>query len=232
MRDAVRTVAVLRSAGPSTRCDLILEILALHHQLAVLGRSDRRCRPSDRLFWVCLRLWWPRWRETLVLVQPATVARWQREGFRRCWSRRRPGRPRIDSDLRRLIGRMATENWLRCCRVGRSHETGGTLPVSVHRPIRFHRSNRRLFARVRRGLSFTPAHPDVSALAKIHRGLGSSNCWRVPPEISGLVGFRLDWAAIRGRDASSRRLGRSRVMQIGGAPTPRFTPGLEPQAYR
>jgi hypothetical protein len=68
MRDAVRTVAVLRSAGPSTRCDLILEILALHHQLAVLGRSDRRCRPSDRLFWVCLRLWWPRWRETLVLV--------------------------------------------------------------------------------------------------------------------------------------------------------------------
>ena len=47
-----------------------------------------------------------------VLVQPATVARWQREGFRRCWSRRRPGRPRIDSELRTLIGRMATENWL------------------------------------------------------------------------------------------------------------------------
>ena len=47
-----------------------------------------------------------------MLVQPATVARWQREGFRRCWSRRRPGRPRIDSELRTLIGRMATENWL------------------------------------------------------------------------------------------------------------------------
>jgi hypothetical protein len=111
MRDAVPTVTVRRSAL-STRRDLLLEILALHHQLVVLGRSDRRFRPSDRLFWMCLRLWWPRWREALVLVQPATVARWQREGFRRCRSRRRPGRPRIDSELRTLIGRMATENWL------------------------------------------------------------------------------------------------------------------------
>jgi hypothetical protein len=50
-----------------------------------------------------------------VLVQPATVARWHREGFRGCWSRRsrrRPGRPRIDSQLRGLIGRMATANRL------------------------------------------------------------------------------------------------------------------------
>ena len=111
MCDAIRTVAVLRSAL-STRRDLLFEILALHHQLGVLGRSDRRFRLSDRLFWVCLRRWWPRWREALVLVQPATVARWQREGFRRCWRRRRPGRPRIDSELRTLIGRMATENCL------------------------------------------------------------------------------------------------------------------------
>jgi homeodomain-containing protein len=50
-----------------------------------------------------------------VLVQPATVARWHREGFRGCWSRRlqrRPGRPCIDSQLRALIRRMATENRL------------------------------------------------------------------------------------------------------------------------
>src|SRR2546428_3940335 len=78
MRDAFRTVAAFRSAL-STRKDLLLEILALRHQLGVLGRSDRRFRPSDRLLWVCLRRWWPRWREALVLVQPATVSRWQRE---------------------------------------------------------------------------------------------------------------------------------------------------------
>jgi len=50
-----------------------------------------------------------------VLVQPATVARWQREGFHGWWrhrSRRRPGRPRIDLQLRSLMGHMATENCL------------------------------------------------------------------------------------------------------------------------
>jgi hypothetical protein len=114
MRDAFRTIAVLRSALTAHR-DLLLEILALRHQVCVLGRSDRRFRPSDRLLWVCLRRWWPRWSETLMLVQPGTVARWHREGFRGCWrrrSRQRPGRPRIDLQLRSLIGRMAAENRL------------------------------------------------------------------------------------------------------------------------
>ena len=106
-------VAALRSAL-STHANLFLEILALRHQLGVLARSDRRFRRSDRLLWLCLRRLWPRWREALVLVQPATVGRWHREGFRGCWrrSRRRPGRPRIDLPLRSLIGRMATENGL------------------------------------------------------------------------------------------------------------------------
>ena len=50
-----------------------------------------------------------------MLVQPATVTRWHREGFRGCWSRRsrrRPGRPCIDLQLRALIRRMAAENRL------------------------------------------------------------------------------------------------------------------------
>jgi len=40
----------------------------------------------------------------VVLIQPATVDRWHREGVRRCWRRRsrRPGRPRIDSTCRDL----------------------------------------------------------------------------------------------------------------------------------
>jgi hypothetical protein len=51
----------------------------------------------------------------LMLVQPATVARWHREGFRGCWrrrARRRPGRPPIDSELRDIIRRMSAENFL------------------------------------------------------------------------------------------------------------------------
>jgi hypothetical protein len=89
-------------------------MVALRHQLAVLGRSNRRFRPSDRLFWVCLRRWWSRWKDGLVVVHPATVARWQREGFRwwRHRARRRLGRPRIDPQLRSPIQRMAMENGL------------------------------------------------------------------------------------------------------------------------
>ena|ERR1700736_6168338 len=46
MRDVFRTVAALRSALSAHR-DLLLESLALRHQLGVLARSDRRFRPSD-----------------------------------------------------------------------------------------------------------------------------------------------------------------------------------------
>jgi hypothetical protein len=108
MRDGFRA-----DATQATRTDLLLETLALRHQLGVLARSRRRFRPIDRLLWLLLRWVWPRWREALVLVQPATVERWYREGVRRCWRRRgRPGRPRIDSSARDLIWRMAAENCL------------------------------------------------------------------------------------------------------------------------
>jgi hypothetical protein len=62
-----------------------------------------------------LRRWWPQWQDALVLVQPATVARWQRDVFRGVWRRhscRRPGRPRITSPVRALIRRLASENSL------------------------------------------------------------------------------------------------------------------------
>src|SRR5262249_28298284 len=74
----------------------------------------RRFRSSDRLFWLILRRTWPRWRDALVLVQPATIERWNRDtGHRHWWRRsRRPGRPRIDSLSRDLIRRLAEENSL------------------------------------------------------------------------------------------------------------------------
>jgi hypothetical protein len=50
MRHVVRTLIAIRFAL-STRRDLVLEVLALHQQLAVLARSNRRFRPSDRLLW-------------------------------------------------------------------------------------------------------------------------------------------------------------------------------------
>jgi putative transposase len=98
------------------RADLALENLALRQQVAVL--AERRPRPrlstTDRLFWVFLRRLWSRWADVLVVVQPDTVVRWHRLGFRLLWRWRsrpgRPGRPRIDSELRDLIRQMAREN--------------------------------------------------------------------------------------------------------------------------
>jgi hypothetical protein len=113
MRHVVATVTAIRLAL-SARRDLLLEMLALHHQVGVVARSNRRFRPSDRLLWLVLRRLWPQWRDALVLVQPATVDRWYRDRFDRRWWRRSrwPGRPRINSQCRDLIGRLAEENRL------------------------------------------------------------------------------------------------------------------------
>ena len=118
MRRVPGTTAASRS-DLSTRRDLLLEILALRHQLAVLARSNRRFRTSDRLLWLMLRRLWPRWRDALSLVQPATVDRWHRDRLHRWWRRRsrtrRPGRPPINEECRALIRCMADDNrhWAR-----------------------------------------------------------------------------------------------------------------------
>jgi hypothetical protein len=102
------------------RGELLLELIILRHQLAVLQRTGTRrpCfRPADRLFWVLLSRWLVDWRRGLMIVQPATVLRWRRQGLRSIWTsgsrgRWRGGRPRIDREIRDLIARMSRENFL------------------------------------------------------------------------------------------------------------------------
>ena len=100
-----------------SRCDLLLEILALRQQLTVLRRLHPRPRiaPSDRLFWVMLRRLWPGWKHALILVQPETVVRWHRAGFKLYWTwlsrhQTRVGRRCVSMELRKLLFRMAAEN--------------------------------------------------------------------------------------------------------------------------
>ena len=82
----------------------------------MLERSGKRpkLRPRDRVFWVLLSALWPDWRSALVIVKPETVMRWCRRGLRLCWcgkSRsRKPGRPPINEEIRKLIRRMSQEN--------------------------------------------------------------------------------------------------------------------------
>jgi len=94
----------------------VLENLALRHQLAVLQRSAPRprLRPSDRVLWVLLSRLWRGWGEAVAIVQPETVIRWQRTGFKLVWTwksrRRGPGRPAVAPQVRALIRRMAEAN--------------------------------------------------------------------------------------------------------------------------
>jgi len=93
---------------------LTIENLALRQQLAVFKYRHPRPRltDADRLFWVVMSQIWVDWRESLHIVQPETVVRWHRQGFRYYWrwkSRRRGG-PRIDPEIRHLIRRMCRAN--------------------------------------------------------------------------------------------------------------------------
>ena len=115
MWELLRTIA--RSAVAALkRCrDLTLENLALRHQLAVLRRQSKKARleDRDRLFWIGLRRLWPGWHTVMHIVQPATVVKWHRAGFRYYWrrkSRSKGGRPRIDPAVRKLIRDMWNAN--------------------------------------------------------------------------------------------------------------------------
>ena len=89
------------------RSALIAENLALRQQLAVLIRSAKRprLRQRDRIFWVWISKLWRGWRSALVVVQPDTVVRWHRRGFKLYWrwKSRNRGRPTIEPVIRNLL---------------------------------------------------------------------------------------------------------------------------------
>ena len=99
-----------------SRVSLAAENIALRHQLGVLARTARRprLRRRDRIFWVRLSRIWPQWRSALVIVKPETVITWHRQGFKLYWRWKsragKPGRPRVDPEVRELIRRMSREN--------------------------------------------------------------------------------------------------------------------------
>ena len=114
MRIVTGVVLFVRAVFAS-RATIVAENLALRHQFGILQRSVKRprVRQLDRIFWVWLSRLWPDWRSSLMIVKPATVVRWHRNGFKLywCWkSRGKPGRPKIDAEIRSLIRRMCREN--------------------------------------------------------------------------------------------------------------------------
>ena len=72
-----------------------------------------RLTAADRLLFVWLCRLFPSLRNAITIVQPDTVLRWHRSGFRLYWrwkSRSRGGRPKVPIEVRSLIRRMSVEN--------------------------------------------------------------------------------------------------------------------------
>jgi hypothetical protein len=98
-------LAVLASPFKS-KSRLEAENAVLRHQLIVLRRKVGgrvRLTNNDRWFLIQLHRWFPSTLQVLTIVQPETLVRWHRAGFRCYWrwkSRSRGGRPQIETDLR------------------------------------------------------------------------------------------------------------------------------------
>ena len=99
-----------------SRRRLEAEILFLRHQLNIALRqrpTPLLLRGGDRALLVWMTRLWPSLLGMVQVVEPSTILRWHRAGFRSYWrwkSRKRAGRPRIDRELRDLIRRMSQEN--------------------------------------------------------------------------------------------------------------------------
>src|ERR1700757_3629845 len=108
-------LAVLTSPFKS-RLRLEAENAVLRHQLMVLRRGLHgrvRLTNQDRWFLIQLYRWFPSILQVLAIIQPETLVRWHRAGFRCYWrwkSRPLGGRPQIETELRALIRQMSIEN--------------------------------------------------------------------------------------------------------------------------
>jgi transposase InsO family protein len=115
-----------------SRRELILENAMLRHQIVILRRKSPRPRFTtfDRLRLLVAAAVMPTWRRALAIVQPETLLRWHRHGFRIFWRRRsRAGSVdrRITADTITLIREMATRNQL----WGAERIRGELLKVSI-----------------------------------------------------------------------------------------------------
>jgi hypothetical protein len=98
------------------RWSLLAEIALLRHQLTVLQRSVARPRVTrlDRIAFVALAAVTPTWRTVLRIVEPETLLRWHRAGFKALWRWRSRTRPasRLVPETVALVRSMASANRL------------------------------------------------------------------------------------------------------------------------
>jgi len=97
---------------------LITENALLRQQIIILRRSVARprCTPADRTLLVLLASRVRLWRQALLIVQPETLLRWHRQGFRLFWRKKAqatsPRKAKVSAETITLIREMAAANRL------------------------------------------------------------------------------------------------------------------------
>ena len=100
-----------------SKSELVAENALLRQQLIILRRQGKRlaCTKTDRILLVLLSRIIRSWKQALVIVQPETLLRWHRHGFRLYWkykSRAATSTPKLSAETVALIKDMARDNRL------------------------------------------------------------------------------------------------------------------------
>jgi putative transposase len=100
-----------------SKSELVAENALLRQQLIILRRQVKRpaCTKMDRMLLVLLASMVRTWKQALLLVQPETLLRWHRQGFKLLWkykSRAMSAAPKISAETVALIQQMARDNRL------------------------------------------------------------------------------------------------------------------------
>jgi putative transposase len=101
-----------------TKAELIVENALLRHQLGLLQRQVKRPQLNRRVrFWLLVlasRI--HNWKDALLIIQPKTLLRWHRAGFRLFWQWKSNAKlmpPALATETITLIQQMASENLTR-----------------------------------------------------------------------------------------------------------------------
>ena len=101
--------------------------------MIILRRQVKRtvCTKTDRILLVLLASIVRTWKQALLIVQPETLLRWHRQGFKLFWkykSRAASLKPRISQETVALIKEMAKDNRL----WGAERIRGELLKLGIH----------------------------------------------------------------------------------------------------
>jgi putative transposase len=116
-----------------SKSQLVAENALLRQQLIILRRQVKRpaCTRTDRMLLVLLTRMVRAWKQALFIVQPETLLRWHRQGFKLFWkykSRATSTKPRISQETVTLIQEMARDNRL----WGAERIRGELLKLGIH----------------------------------------------------------------------------------------------------